>query len=441
MDKYKELSERSESCLKRHKKHFESSEFYEIEREISDESARVEDLKKLVKYFQSIHSILLEERVNEEFKENLLRQKWKESLENLANLINNAEGSSSNDLNITKLSNDLIEKRLNLFNSVLEKKIKTYIDGLGWPKIVSNDETVEIISRLQELLTYGEALYILSGSVSIQDHLVIEHPIKHFIEPIRVRFDYHFNSDKPTNQIDRPEWYFDHLIGITRSTVNFLREFVFPCWRLRDLDSFLREGIIKLAEDKTIDRLNYLKDNQDAEEGDNQGLLIHHLIEFGKFLRILRDEFGCLCDEEGIIEKVFTSSDSAGFVERELERIQSDYKAVYCESDTWMPDFKNVQMGEPSSIVLKFLSFFHSKTILPYSFLRKDLKLRSELLTKVQTWLLESFHDKCQFECSPLHNDKESILKDIGMINSMLTLCKVLQDDFGESLVRRRLVL
>ena len=86
--------------------------------------------------------------------------------------------------------------------------------------------------------------------------------------------------------------------------------------------------------------------------------------------------------------------------------------------------------------MIKFLSFFHSKTVLPYSFIRKDLKIRSELLVKVQTWLLEAFHDKCQFECSPLHNDKESILKDIGMINSMIVICKVLRDDFGESLVK-----
>ena len=451
LEKLSNLKCRSEKCLKSLEIIVEKSELVEIENEIAVKSDSVEKLKKLVNYFRSLQTILKEKESTESFEGNLTN--WKESLDNLTMLIN-THADTQQLSNINALKNEIICSRLNLFHSTLEAQIKKYIDGLGWPKVISNGETVEIISKLQELLTYGEAIYILSSSLSLSSSAeadsslsstmpqstassALDHPLKYFIDPIKLRFNYHFNSDRPTNQIDRPEWYFDHLISLCRDTLSFMREFIFPCWRLRDLDDFLRDGIIKLAEEATSHRLYMIKIKQE--------LVIHHLIEFGKFLKTLQNEFGCLCEDEGIIEHLFIRNPD-DFVQKEHERIKSEYEELYanisevdCNEnvDSWSPNTKNhPQAGEPSPIVIKFLSFFHSKTVLPYSFIRKDLKIRSELLVKVQTWLLEAFHDKCQFECSPLHNDKESILKDIGMINSMIVICKVLRDDFGESLVK-----
>ena len=187
-----------------------------------------------------------------------------------------------------------------------------------------------------------------------------------------------------------------------------------------------------------------------------QSLLIHHLIEFGKFKTSLEDEFGYRKlnnEEDFLIEKIFVN-DEEKFVKMELERIKKEYKKVILDDsvnagddndDGWTPNIKNLKNrkdgdddvivnGDPSAPALKFLALFHSSTILPYSYL-KDFKLRSMLLYKVQSWLLETFHDKCQFDCSPVHTEIGAILKDIGMINSILVICKVLRDDFGESLV------
>lgn len=402
----------------------------EAEAEIERAEQDVEKFKSLLKYFKELEKVLIVAKSEEEFKEDLMKQDWKSALNKIANSFNEEELTSDddritidNETNLTLFKREIFDCRIKFYNECIEKRIKTYVDGLGWPKIVSNDETVEIISRLQEILTYGEAIYILSK----KSKDLLEHPIKYFIDPIKMRFDYHFNSDKPTNQLDKPEWYFDHLIGICRESFSFLREFILPCWRLRDLDDFLKDGIIEIAIEKSENNMRRLKEGVKFDDFN----YLKYLMEMGKFLKVLEEEFGYI-EIEGIIERVFIKETIETFVESELERVKLGYSKLFNDSEY---EWTFVDLGEACAPVLKFLSFFHSATIVPYAYFKKDMKLRSLLLFKVQSWLLEQFHDKCLFDCSPLHSSKENILKDIGMINSLTLICKVLEDDFGESMV------
>ena len=451
-EKYKKLTEESAACSIKIENFFNSGiSVIAAEAEIKRAEQDVEKVKNLLKYFKELEKVLINSDVKkeEEFKTDLLKQDWKSALDKLVSQApadDIAVSSEHLDLNVTKLKNRLFNERIKFYYETIEKKIKTYVDGLGWPKIVSNEETAEIISRLQELLTYGEAIYILSQrsicANFIDNNRIVDHPIKCFIDPIKTRFYYHFDSDRPTNQIEKPEWYFDHLIGICRESASFLREFILPCWRLRDFDDFLRTGVIEIAQEKTLKNMKILneQDHDNTTSIDmthkQQSLVIHHLMEMGKFLNTIQDEFG-YNEIEGIVEKVFITETREEFVQNELERVKLGYSKLFNDNvDEWTtPNLKNPQMGEPSAPALKFLSFFHSSTILPYSFIKKDMKLRALLLLNVQSWLLEQFHDKCLFDCPPLHSSKESILKDIGMINSLAVIYKVLGDDFGESLV------
>lgn len=425
-EKYQKLAEQSFACSSKVEAFCATGgSVTEAQNEIKRAEQEVEKIQSLLKYFKGVQRVLInsEAQKEEEFRNDLIKQDWKSALDKLILLGEEDPELQSSNLHLSDVRGRLFTERLGIYSETMAKRIKTYVEGLGWPKIVSNEESAEIISRLQEVLTYGEALYILSTRSSLSNAQVA-HPIKFFIDPIKLRFDYHFNSDRPTNQLDKPEWYFDHLLGVCRETVSFLREFITPCWRLRDLDDYLRDGIIEISIAKTRDNLKNCSSRH------------HHLMEMGKFLQSIKDEFG-YTQIEGVIEQVFVESHET-FVEFELERVKSEYSKLFEEdADEWTcPNVKAPQMGEPSAAVLKFLSFFHSSTISPYSFIKKDMKLRSLLLVKVQSWLLEAFHDKCLFDCSPLHTSRENILKDIGMINSLALICKVLGDDFGESIVK-----
>lgn len=431
MEKYRKLTERSGDCLIKTKDFYRKlQESSEAENDIRSANEQVSKYQNLLKYFQTLHSLLKEVQGEDEFVNCLQKQNWKGGLDKLISLSDNAEGNRDDKAsNIAVFKNEIVEMRLRMFHENIEKRIKTLVDELGWPKIVSNEETAEIISRLQELLTYGEALYILSSKSTTMN---LSHPLAYFIDPIKLRFDFHFNSDKATNKLDHPEWFFDHLLMIGRECVSFMREFLLPCWRLRDLTDFLRESLIDLSVKKTRDNLRIIREDSSVVD---QGLVIHHLMEMGKFLKTIQDEFGVL-EIEGIIEDVFIENNGTDFVEKELERIQVGYSIIMPidgDNSDWIPS-KGAQRGEPSAPVIKFLSFFHRETVQPYSFFKKDMKLKASLLVKVQTWLLEEFHDKCLFACPPLHSTADNILTDMALVNSLTVLCGVLRDDFGESL-------
>lgn len=438
LKKLSRLQENITICLKRAEALEEESAVSKAaEIELKTALKTVKTTKKLLDYFENLKKIMMEASgaQDEQFNDLLSRQNWKAALNSLIKLIESEHEILDKDTKepskyLRELFDGLIEKRKVAFHEALEKKTRDYIDGLGWPKIVSNEESAEIISRLQELLTYGEAIYILSKEKA--GGVQFDHPLSLFNEPIRIRFEYHFDSDRPTNQINRPEWYFENLLTTCRETVGILREFLLPCWRLRDLDDYLRDGIVELAIRKTEANLEKIR-----EENLPRGLFIHHLVEMGKFLTQLQSEFGFI-SSDGVIERVFVKNDVDGFVEAELERIKAEYESLFDaaeadrENDYWSTDKKNPR--EPSPLVIKFLSFFHQQTILPYSYLRTSIKLRSKLLQKVQSWCLETFYDRCLFDCSPLHSSEENIIKDVGMINSFEVLCRVLRDDFGESM-------
>lgn len=405
------------------------------QQEISAAKKRVQLLTRARDYFQRVAVVLECEAVQEDvFNRLLAEQNWRVALDALVQLVSVVEGEDLQQSNLRAEAVKIIEARLKSFHAVISQRTVTLIEGLGWPKIQGNEQTVEIIARLQELLTFGEALYLLSQRLVDCD---VKHCLEHFIAPIRIRFNFHFSGDRQTNALDRPEWYLTHLLGILRENSAFLREFIFPCWRLRDLESFIREGIWKLAVQKTAERLELI-------EPQDQQLKIHYLSELGKFHAILVDEFafsvGCDDEFQTAMQELFYPSRDR-FIEAELIRVRRLYSDLFDATErsdeevekSWIPDQKAV-VGEPSPVVMQFLSLLHGNCLQPYSFI-PDFTCRAELFKSCISWLLERFLNKCLFECSPLHNTLRQIQQDCGMINSMAVLKRVLEVDFGESLV------
>ncbi len=401
--------------------------------EIAAAKRRVELLSQARDYFQRVSVVLECEAVQEDVFLRLLAEKnWRAALDALVQLVSVLEGESGLESfkNLRKETLVILEARLQAFHSAISKQTVTLVEGLGWPKIQSNEQTVEIIACLQEFLTFGEALYLLSQRLT---DFNLKHPLEHFIAPVRVRFNFHFSGDKPTNSLERPEWYLTHLMSILRENAAFLREFIFPCWRLRDLDCFIEEGIWALAVQKSAERLESLQ----AEEAQ---LRVHYLCELGKFYGALKEEFAFAKQKDEDFRELFYANRSS-FIQTELVRVQRLYREAFDSKErtdeeveqSWIPE-ANAVPGDPSPVVLQFLALLHGSCLQPYAFI-PDFTCRAELFQTCVSWLLERFLNKCQFECSPIHTTPRQILQDCGMTNSMLVLKRVLEEDFGESLV------
>lgn len=44
------------------------------------------------------------------------------------------------------------------------------------------------------------------------------------VEPMVKRFFYHFEQDRPTNRLDRPEWYLDAVINFVQYHIPFIEQ-------------------------------------------------------------------------------------------------------------------------------------------------------------------------------------------------------------------------
>ncbi|CAI2172787.1 4940_t:CDS:10 [Funneliformis geosporum] len=121
--------------------------------------------------------------------------------------------------------------------SRLTKKFQHTLNALNWPtpiKVPYTSNTTDKLSTFRKAFT---ELLLLQQPVEddeVPEPLESKNPkddneslppllpIQIMVEPLMVRFRYHFDSKRPTNRIDKPEWYFSHVITTIREHLPFL---------------------------------------------------------------------------------------------------------------------------------------------------------------------------------------------------------------------------
>lgn len=53
-------------------------------------------------------------------------------------------------------------------------------------------------------------------------------PMEVLVQPLEMRFRYHFEGDKPTNRIDRPEYFLSHITTLLNDYSGFVNDHVQP---------------------------------------------------------------------------------------------------------------------------------------------------------------------------------------------------------------------
>ncbi|KAK0198491.1 TIP-1 family-domain-containing protein [Armillaria mellea] len=52
------------------------------------------------------------------------------------------------------------------------------------------------------------------------------YPLEALVQPLSLRFKYHFEGDRQTNQLHRPEWYFTHVLNVINDHQNFMENII-----------------------------------------------------------------------------------------------------------------------------------------------------------------------------------------------------------------------
>jgi hypothetical protein len=116
-------------------------------------------------------------------------------------------------------------------------------------------------------------------------------PLETLVKPLALRFRYHFEGDKPTNRVDKPEWFLAHITSLVTSYAAFLTNIpqstisssANPLINSRDAITEFTTALLPTVRRKTKHLLPLILDQAQ--------LLSHFIHELIKFDAELRDEF------------------------------------------------------------------------------------------------------------------------------------------------------
>lgn len=115
-----------------------------------------------------------------------------------------------------------------------EGKLRETLDKMGWPKkgmkLLGKD--IELWSELTELLLKLQEPSLLQADSQTMSQATAEPvvllPLAVMVHPLALRFRFHFYGEKPTNRLDKPEYFFSHVLDLLEQHHAFLTDFFQP---------------------------------------------------------------------------------------------------------------------------------------------------------------------------------------------------------------------
>lgn len=112
------------------------------------------------------------------------------------------------------------------FSQDLEKTLKK----MGWPKPT---DTVPLALQKEWSSNVGRLLDLQKPELEDQEHMTIQQsprqeppalmPLEVMVQSLEQRFTYHFSGNKPTNRLDKPEYFLSHTTELITTYSDFLQ--------------------------------------------------------------------------------------------------------------------------------------------------------------------------------------------------------------------------
>ncbi|KAJ6519399.1 TIP-1 family-domain-containing protein [Mycena sanguinolenta] len=144
------------------------------------------------------------------------------------------DGTGKQTLNLVLFLEKIRDKCWADIKATLSASLLAAAEKLGWPMPVdyvaapqqSRKDFERAFSDLLKLQTIGEKLRPQNPSErSEKDGL---YPLQTLIQPISLRFKYHFEGTRQTNRMDKPEWYFTHVLNVMHEHRPFMESVIQP---------------------------------------------------------------------------------------------------------------------------------------------------------------------------------------------------------------------
>ncbi|KAJ1310280.1 hypothetical protein OPQ81_007020 [Rhizoctonia solani] len=160
----------------------------------------------------------------------------------LSNFVSRTDGlfasgnSESETPTIAKFLRDLRSRTWKEIKGVLSNRLFEASEKLSWPLPINlTASSVAAVEKFQQafvdllsLQAEGEVIQTESEAPDNRSERDGLYPLEALIVPIALRFKFHFGGTRPTSRLDKPEWYFTHILNISHEHRGFMEHFIQP---------------------------------------------------------------------------------------------------------------------------------------------------------------------------------------------------------------------
>ena len=231
-------------------------------------------------------------------------------------------------------------------------------------------------------------------------------PLQVMARPLVLRFKYHFSGNRPTNRLDKPEYFLSNVLDILETHNDFLVEFLQPVLDRRsqhnahnfdlphtDATSAFITSLLPMAREKLLALLPQIKDNSN--------LLSHLMNELMKFDDTLRDSWGytpnpsALESWKGLTwEVLVTYSYFEAWLQDEKTFALSRYKTIIAADDSGDIDYDSLEASstKPSKGAIRVNDLLETITDRYRPLFSFSQKLR--FLIDIQLEIFDQYHNR-----------------------------------------------
>ncbi|KAG9319676.1 hypothetical protein KVV02_005048 [Mortierella alpina] len=345
----------------------ENSEAFAAGKNKRDQRSMIEELSDLQKRVQALEDakryiVILSrtQRLTSESRE-LLQTSTVQALvpyRSLVDLSNNVKQTvASQDTKLERYLSASVEGLLQDFKAYLSRKFQASLDAIGWPKPIADLSTITTDKLDDFEASFKEFLLLQEPTFGTLDRFSNKpYPplltTELMVAPLIMRFKFHFEGKRPTNRLDKPEWYLTHILELIKDHAPFIQDYV--------------QGIVQATEYKEYDVKNdFIRLLLEAVERKirlsvpamlaSPEILSHAIHEALRFDRTLRENEdyippGQTTDWQGTVQVYLGNREwLKTWLRVEKEFAVARYTQIMEDVDAWQPAYDD--MGEKEYII------------------------------------------------------------------------------------------
>ncbi|EEP82617.1 conserved hypothetical protein [Uncinocarpus reesii 1704] len=123
------------------------------------------------------------------------------------------------------------------------KNLQTVLERMNWPSrdLKTDSPLIDEWQKWTELLLQLHEPDIVSQAALLQGekehrNIPVLLPLEEMVHPLDLRFKYHFSGEKPTNRLDKPEYFLSHIIDLVNTYSGFFMSYLQPIFDKRSLN-------------------------------------------------------------------------------------------------------------------------------------------------------------------------------------------------------------